>query len=1022
MLIAWEDYDQWNSVLARRLFSPEFAGLPVYVDVDKDLLSAICKDLGVITDDPCQELIDVVRPTLGIENRKPLVSHVLRHRVWRESLTLRSRNRTKSVEVDPPAPPPTLALLATLVLAAEKMGEDSRLSSQAYYKPLGMLFGLDDDEVKSLRKVFPKTETFWRGINEYLEVCEGAFGLPTAYALGHRYVGIPQSQSVIRAADRKRLPDFFAQFGLLPGAEMVSSDIEALFNSWVQQNPSPVTQHLQNMWKSEKSRDRIAQVVSIELSLWDGNRPEGSGVSGNNRSSLSIAALVQQGFGTKRIDFSFLARFAHPGDIEELEVSTALDKPRIGVSEVAGSRVAPLPGSHLDSASLLGAVVELTDPKTGASVRRQPRAVVPFRRDDLTGNLVEVEQIQLFDDSVLLVKDDERIVQSVTELLEAFGRFDSVHRSDGIEMRISGIPAGWVLIEGVQMLAIPPGVKNLNLNPLVPLSSAQLIFSGGLRLPGRIRKWSSLCPPEIRAVVSEAEELTLALWDLGSGDRTLLEQWTDSVSAMAVSLNELALEDGDYEVSLSTNSSGERVIASSTLRLRSSDLPDLASWEQSPRLNYELDNDFLVGLSASEISGKSENWIDGLSATVSIEAQIDPLPISEGITWSTSVASRSEKSEPVVLGFADPKSCVATGAHRLIYPTWHGERASIYLTIEGECVMCGLRKISPTKPPKKKIRLSGAPTNEKLEFKVTKSASVGEIDIDSCVDALVHIGGGNIYSFERVMVQAQSESYTMNDFVTRMETIGHLDIERDSSLAPIRWEANPAFLGETMKNGFLLAGVWSRIGRKILKNAIEPLGGLLVDVKDESGLTIWFVRGLDGDGLESAVLESDLTASVIWDASSAMLSALPPLSAVAESMPVVPIPFFSKAEVFDTSAAQWRPTSGVGAPGAYRIEQSFRSKYLWIDETGARERTCRIGTAQLVKHLAARSVGRPLLGYLPGESKLLVPVGSELPGVYGRAAVLCSGLSPAVSPKTRTIAYHDVPPDFANTLNALLLN
>ena len=40
-----------------------------------------------------------------------------------------------------------------------------------------------------------------------------------------------------------------------------------------------------------------------------------------------------------------------------------------------------------------------------------------------------------------------------------------------------------------------------------------------------------------------------------------------------------------------------------------------------------------------------------------------------------------------------------------------------------------------------------------------------------------------------------------------------------------------------------------------------------------------------------------------------------------------------------------------------------------------------MGSIQLVKHLAARASGAPLLGYLERHSMLLVPLGAELPGL-----------------------------------------
>jgi hypothetical protein len=49
-------------------------------------------------------------------------------------------------------------------------------------------------------------------------------------------------------------------------------------------------------------------------------------------------------------------------------------------------------------------------------------------------------------------------------------------------------------------------------------------------------------------------------------------------------------------------------------------------------------------------------------------------------------------------------------------------------------------------------------------------------------------------------------------------------------------------------------------------------------------------------------------------------------------------------------------------------------------------------------------------------SSLLVPLGADLPGLYGRAAVLCSGRAPTRLSKTPVLCYHDVPPEIAGAI------
>lgn len=1021
----WEEYDAWNDALGRHFFSPEFADLPVYLDVDAEAFGAAADELGVERSGAPSALAQAVQHTISEPGGViQFAGHTSRFTKWRRSLTP-ANAVSKKGDVVELAPPPIVALLTTCVLAAERMGADPTLPSHAYYPRLGEVLGLGAKETESLKRSFPITEWFWRGVNEYLEASEGRLGLPTAYALGHRYVGIPQSQAMVRAVDRAKLPEFFDEFGLVPGAEMVPADLERLLDSWISQTPSPVSNQLGRLWKRGAARERVAGVVAVELSHWDGSYRRGSDPGSRGRGGLELTALMRQGFGSKNVEFSFAARLPMNVDADELVITSADGTPSIGVVPAAGARLRPIPGSRLDPASLVGAVIELSESVSSQTVSRRPRRVVPLRRDELLGALVEVDRVQLADDTVVLIKDDEQLLKQATDLIEAFGRHGVLYRSTEIggATSLHGLPDGWALLEDVQLFAIPQDVKRIDLHPLVPLATAQLSFAGGLKLPGRVRKWSSLRPPEIRAAVAEAESLTVSLYDLSGDDRLLLERWTEPSQAMVVALDDADLDDGDYDVELAVRagkSAKEEVISQSTLRLRSADTPDALTWESATRLNYELDDPYRKVVSACAVSGESEIWVDGLRTVGERENELAEHPVLDGTRWDTKRTASETERPVVVLGTADQKSCVVTGAHRIQLPTWHGGKSTTS-QIVGICSECGIRKAHPARPRWKQPG-TAISTLPRIEFKNLQAHSDLRIDLTTCLDALIHVGGGAMNALERVASQAEGGALFLDNFVRTLESHGHIDVRRDETLQPVEWEANPPYLGETIINGFALAGAWSAKSRDALARHLPGRGGRLETIPDESGLSAWFVRGLDGNALEAALIDSGISADVIWNAPDVMLDAIPPLSEVEQSIPRVPIPHYSKATVFNVDRAKWVATPGVAVPGAYRIEQSFKTISIWVDAEGALDRTCRIGTVQLVKHLAALHARKSLLGYLPGQSKLLVPMGAELPALYGRAAVLCSGLSPSVSPATRTIGYHDVPRAIADKVNTLLMS
>lgn len=1006
----------WDRTLAAHVFSEEAAGLPVYLEVTPGMFAAVARELGVIGD-PRARLLEVVRRTLFLDDRHGFDAHRERFRMWRKRAVGASGALSKRTSSES-EPPPVVALLAVLVIAAERMGKDANQAAHAYYPRLGEVLGLSKAETDNLRVAFPVTETFWRGLNDYLVAHEGRLGLPTADALSFRYVGIPQSQALVRAADRVKLPAFFSRFGLVAGSDVIAADLERLLDVWISANPCPVSSNLKNLWGRGAARERVAGVVGVELSLWDGSHRESSPGSVGAAGQISICANVRQSFGSRSIEMSFVARLPRNAGASHLIVNSAEQRPEIGVIPAAGGRVRPIPGSRFDPGSLVGARLDLEDPATGETVRRQPRRVVPLRRDELVGALVETDRLQLADDVSLLVKDEVRLLSEVLRIIDQCGQRGGVFRAEasGGSEALAGLPPGWVLIENVRMYAIPHDAKHVDLHCLVPLTTAQLNFAGGLKMPGRIRKFSSLQPPEMRAAVAEASAMTVVIRSFGEESEEL-HRWTDSVNAMVISLDGLGLADGDYEVTLQVD---DEVLSRPTLRLRSADTPDVVTWETCTPLNYELDAGALGVVSAVASMGTSTLFVDGVNAVGSRDRLVEQCAITDGLGWEAKKVSSNVVQPVVVLGTADEKSCMVTGKHYIQLPTWHGGRATSR-TIQGVCRDCGILKTSPTRPRWK--NLGAAVDAPPVDLHLVQYATPRQMGSswDVCLDALVHVGGGSISALDRIASHVDGTSLFADEFVRAVEVAGHIDVSRDPGMVPLEWEANPAYLAETVTNGYLLAGVWSASARQILASEMKLRGGKLVqEGGDQGGLSSWFARGLDAGELNVVMEALGFESAVVQRAAHRMLASLPPLSELEAAMPVVPIPQHSKATLFSLRDASWQTVPGVGVSGAYRVEQTFRRLSIWVDQQGALDRTARIGSVQLVKHLAGHAARRPLIGYVPSSRVLVVPIGADLPGLYGRVAALCSGRRPQISTRTRSMAYLDVPRDIANGLHSLL--
>ena len=65
-----------------------------------------------------------------------------------------------------------------------------------------------------------------------------------------------------------------------------------------------------------------------------------------------------------------------------------------------------------------------------------------------------------------------------------------------------------------------------------------------------------------------------------------------------------------------------------------------------------------------------------------------------------------------------------------------------------------------------------------------------------------------------------------------------------------------------------------------------------------------------------------------------------------------------------------------------------------------------------MKHLSALSSGESLVGYDAAARSLYVPIGADLPGIFGRTACRI-GLAPQRDEQKQLLVYRDVPTDIA---------
>ncbi|MCL3836864.1 hypothetical protein [Aeromicrobium duanguangcaii] len=1003
----WDDYDRWNDAIAKVVFAPSDESRPVYLDLEDDLVREISILLDVKPEVAIDALCDVVGRTLTRADgpARVFAGHDLRLRRWRHS-----RRNT---------PPPHLAVLATFSLAAEQMARGDGMSANNYFGRLRKLLRWDDSDAPLDHAYRRVAERYWGELNAWLIQTGGERGTPTAFSLAHRHVGLSVSQALVRSADRERFKDFFHLFGFAPGSHVAPSDLVPLLNSWIQQPQSPVTASLARLWESGQARPRIAEAVTVTLASWDGSM-NARGTERSLTSDRLTLTLELSGFPRKRFTISALFYVPQAQLGRSAELLTAARETHIDLIPDTAGALGLAPGSSLHPDDVLAGILRVRDSHSGATLERRPKRLVVFREDELSRRWVEVKQVMLGDDLRLLAENG--LADRVSALLQEVAR-------PGWEIAAPypGQPDGWTLFTGVEILNHAGSLISANrlddLAALVPLTASTLKVSGGFAIPGSVRgKWHIEGLPEIRAVSDAPLGFVARLIELDRSGDSLEERevasWSDNGSGVVIqSLAGLGLEEGDFRLEL-LNAGSRDPVSSSMIYLRSGNSRDERQWHLAESITYgggigvlgvETNGDI------SEVHGHAV--IDGPHSGEMIASNPPAAP-----TWSKKVGSRQVVREPMRITVPDADSCIRTGKHHedvdMVQHDSKGRPVSAWTF--GRCRTCGLVKRYPTSHRRAKRAEStpeqSAPISHDLRS-VAPIRSAGERpNWTIALDTLFHLGGGSWSSLEKVALQVEPSGLFLDHFARTLEVLGHISIRRDSdTLRPLAWEISPTQLSGCA-SGYAFNGHWP----------LELYGAVVAGLEAD---------GTDGhvDGDEPTQFFADATAfgvhaqKVIAERDVAVLPAvwrdlalhLPPLSQILEQLPRHLASADGEISWFDVDDASWKNVGSYGAPGAYRIRK-FGTLDVVRSKTDVDNGTFARSTVHLGKHLAALIEGRPLAAYDRPTRAFMVPIGAELPGLYGRALVAASCLPPLIARSAGSVVYQEVPEELAEHMYDLL--
>ena len=1030
-------YRVWNAAVATALFTEANRDKPVYLDIEESAIAQMadcCGAEGI----PRDALLSAVQGVLN----QPQGSHNMFF--WPKSWTASWLADGRRDE------PPFLALLASFSLAAEDMRSDGGFASHNYYARLAHVLGVaadDETALAHLRRDFAEeSHRFWDALNTWLLDQEGRFGLPTAYAFDRRvHVSIPISQGLVREADRAHLPELFAAYRLQPRQRISIPDMVEILERAVPD--SQMSKSFQAMWAKAEARERIAGVVCVELENWDGaGRPKNQ--SEERKAKIRLVAKVRTHL-SPRIDFELivdpavgvpLVDFRLDGDYGAA-AAAAIKAPEGALTAHAGPDGDIVVLGHPGDVSipdLLFSWLTVESKQPPCVLTREAQSLVVLEFDQRYRWFSEVSRIQLGVESLVLAYGPVKMAVEAVLTARAAPGFKKLTSAD-----LGGLPEGWTAFLGVHLMDVPreedhPFVGRDDFAPLMPLSWTQVAFDDGFSLPG-YATWHARRPPEVMVSSYLADEVRAVLRnERVLGARTVAPdvELGDFHCAGVVRLSPDDVSSGDYSVVLQSLAKGkpDKVLMRAPVRIRTA---DDALWVRTgarDTLTHGMPLDGWATLSAAPADGAAPAGVEGALVSgappeaapsgtdAPVPARLPALEVpreeadEEGPYASTDAASEMPED-----------SCLVTGVHHWVFEDAVPGRAW-NLPWQATCKFTG--HVQWFKPKKKKpISCESRP--QALAPVLTAARAVrrpldSEVpaDLDLLLDALSYAGSGSWDSFVRLASQMDDQPWFATDTARLLASLGHIDVALDpQTLRAVRWSVATPTLVRTARGDYVLCGARPRGLVARLRDDVQEMGGRLEEVAGSGGITVYRVEELDDETAELVCDEagSDHDGWPLRYAGAAharLLAALPRLEEVLSALVTVPVPSGADLEWFDLPSGSWVAADDTVRAGVYRHKVRPLRYLLRLRSNDDPWHLLAVDNA-LGKYLAAWDAGHALLAYEADEERLVCRLGAPLPGLYGRAAVLCSG-EPPTPCSDSTIVYPHVPAAAAQGLWRLL--
>lgn len=985
---AIENYLLHNDAINAVVFDGQFAGKPLYLDIEGPVCNEIASMLGQRPDEFIASLGAATHASLTWDKQDIFHWHSKSAADW---------NGAGRGEA-----PPFSGLLCALSIAAERMRNDGKFESHNYYQRLFDYLDITDERARQKVKfAFKATLPLWEELNRWLQDKEGELGRPTAQPVnGFRYVSYAISQALIRDAERQNLHEMFVYFSFAPGEKRTYAEMEVYIDEWIKSHKAKG--NLIRLWQSDGLRERIALAVCEELQAWDGAEAAevGTGIKTYtptwvcdietfpppSKIYLSLTLPAEVALRSGRWPASRIVDQTRARLLPSVETGFTFEP------EGDDNLAALMPADKLNAGALLRDTFELTNGEGSICLRKNASALMPFVKSEAGGRYKQVSRISLLQPHLILCHQGMKAkVASYLHIAARPGFKEHTPQT------LKFLPADWAAFTGVEILRVldETDAKN-DFLPLIPLAETSLELQQGMRLSDEV--WHRSATPEALAASSNGP-LRLALIT-ADGKQVLTEASSDDTCIQLnlraavkdiISGTQLAVaiyhEDKKLKQRYITLSSADRPRSLGVLNVKPLFSRVSPTWGYgllgAEPLDEVSDGITLTGYvlaGASNAAVSSSDAIPNADEIPEFEHE-DPAP---RLTFeSTAPESGSE-------------TCVIRGYHHWLVQSHEADQKS-WEPKWVQCLACRQSYIARNR--KKKAKVIQGPVRPRIAPIAPQVSQLDETkpSVDTVFDALCYLGGGKYPRFAEICGQASDDPYFVSRFISNLSALGHIDVQYENIFgSPTAWRCAPPVVIQLEDGKAILSGFRSDEMLARIDNALQDFDAKLERIDQRGAPAAYFITGEVSSILPEllAALKDSHERQIAVAPSPANIVArnAPALSVILNTLPDEYIGASEHAEAFDPATGRWQPCDSTIAPGAYRTTGSRRI-YAFRGQDGQLRR----GTYRLVKLAAARSKGRRIHGYDARTRQFIAALGCEPPPLLERALVACSGLLPEIS-------------------------